>query len=57
MLGREMVQDGGCAPGAVVCIKASVIKTTTYSPCAGQHDNLGLLDSFGNEVLDDLADD
>lgn len=57
MLGRETVPDGGCAPGAVVSIKASVIKTTAHSPCARQHNNLGLLDSFGNEVFDDLADD
>lgn len=29
----------------------------TNSPRARKHDNLGLLDSFGDEVFDDLADD
>ena len=29
----------------------------TNSPCARQHYNLGQLDSFGDEVFDDLSDD
>lgn len=39
------------------CGQHQSVSYKTNSPCARQHDNLGLLDSFGDEVFDDLADD
>lgn len=49
-------KDAGSCPEAVVSIRP-IKSDKTNSPCARQHDNLGLFDSFGNEVFDDLADD
>lgn len=50
MVGMEM----GEGMQAQVSIRAG---DETSSPRARQHYNLGLLDSFGDEVFDDLADD
>lgn len=51
-----MAQDG-LRPWSKGCNHHLSMSNKTNSPCAGQHDNLGLLDSFGDEIFDDLADD
>lgn len=49
---RDGVKDAGSC-----CGQHQSLSNKTNSPSARQHDDLGLLDSFGNEVFDDLADD
>lgn len=38
-------------------MQSAMLSDKTHSPCSGQQDNLGLFDSPGHQVFDDLADD
>lgn len=53
--GPDIAKPTGARLHTVVNIRSPIGKTST--PRARQHDNLGLLHSFGGEVFDDLTDD
>lgn len=58
MLGNGQGPDATKGPGSCPeAVPIGRLETKQNSPCARQHDNLGLPDSFGDEVLDDLTDD
>lgn len=53
--GPDIAKPKGARLHTVVNIRSPIGKTS--APRARQHDNLGLLHSFGGEVFDDLTDD
>lgn len=56
MLGHGGGPDGAGGLGSKSCSDHPSLNNKTNSPGARKHDNLGLLDSFRDEVFDDLTD-
>lgn len=53
--GPDIAKPTGARLHTVVNLRSPIGKTS--APRARQHDNLGLLHSFGGQVFDDLTDD